>query len=60
MVVGMPFVGDGMVVVGTVRSCCAVAVSRGAFCCAGAPGRIVACAGDASIVSLLEIGLLAS
>ena len=49
VVVGIPCAGGGMVVVGAARNFCAVAASGGAFGCAGAPGRIVSCAGDANV-----------
>ena len=51
MVVGVPCAKVGMVVVGSERACCEVSASRGAFGCAGAPGRIVTCAWDVSFVS---------
>ena len=52
MVLGVPRTVGDIVVAGATRSCCAVAASGGAFGCAGAPCRIVACAGDAIVGSI--------
>ena len=51
MVIGMHSSGGDMVVVGVVRTCCAVDVSGGVFGCTSYPCRIVACAWDARVGS---------
>ena len=51
VVVGIPSYGGVMVVAGAARACCSVDVRGGAFCCDITPCRIVACAGDARVVS---------
>ena len=51
MVVGISCAGGIMLIFGTQRYCCEVSASRGAFSCAGSPGRIVSRAGDKSVVS---------
>ena len=51
MVIVVPCIGGGVLIVGTVRSCCAVSSGRGAFGCAAASSRIVVCEMDAIYVS---------
>ena len=51
MGIGVLSSGSGMIITGTARACCAVAVSGGVFGCARALYRKVSCAGDLRVGS---------